>query len=236
VVALEHVEESERRRRPLSAMPASEEGVRNRRRKEARPDEILDAAMAEFAEYGYAAARLDRVAQRAGIAKGTIYLYFPSKEELFKAAALRTIVPQVSAIAAMTQTFAGSTEEFIRGPFKQVQLHILRSEIRYLARIILTEGRSFPDLTEFFYQQVVQRGLDTLRGVVARGVASGEFRHSGLEEYPHSLMSAAILAVLWESLLERHGMQLDVERLIDTHLDSLLEGLKARPSARARRD
>src|SRR6266540_4317510 len=111
--------------------------VRNRRRKEARPDEILDAALAEFAEHGYADARLDRVA-------------------------LRVIAPQMSTIAALTQTFTGSTEEFIRGPFKQALLHLLRSDARHLARIILTEGRNFPDLTEFFAREVVQRGLNML--------------------------------------------------------------------------
>src|SRR6266542_2405608 len=207
--------------------------VRNRRRKEARPDEILDAALAEFAEHGYADARLDRVAQRAGIAKGTIYLYFPGKEDLFRAVALRVIAPQMSTIAALTQTFTGSTEEFIRGPFKQALLHLLRSDARHLARIILTEGRNFPDLTEFFARDVVQRGLNMLRGVVARGVASGEFRHTGLDEHPQPLMAVAVLAMLWETLLRRHGMDLDVERLLDTHLDVVLEGIKARPAATA---
>jgi AcrR family transcriptional regulator len=202
--------------------------VRNRRRKEARPDEILDAAMAEFAEHGYDAARLDRVAQRAGIAKGTIYLYFSSKEALFEAVAMRAIGPQLGAIGAQVQSFSGSTEEFIRGPFKQAQLRLLQSDARHLARIILTEGRNFPDLTEFFYREVVQQGLDTLRGVVARGVASGEFRQTGLDEYPQPLMAVTVLAMLWETLLRRHGMQLDVERLLDTHLDVVLEGLRAR--------
>jgi hypothetical protein len=80
---------------------------------------------------------------------------------------MRAIAPQLAAIAGLTQTFTGTTEEFIRGPFKQAQIQLLRSDARHLARIILTEGRSFPDLTEFFYRGVVQRGLDTLRGVVA---------------------------------------------------------------------
>ena len=212
----------------MTAQERRVERVRNRRRKEARPDEILDAAMAEFTEHGYAAARLDRVAQRAGIAKGTIYLYFASKEELFRAVAMRAIAPQISGIAALTKTFAGSTEDFIRGPFKQALLHLLRSDARHLARIILTEGRNFPDLTEFFYHQVVQRGLNTLHGVVGRGVDSGEFRHSGLDEYPQPLMAVAVIAMLWETLLARHGMALNVERLLDAHLDVLLDGLKVR--------
>ena len=209
------------------AEPPAREGVRNRRRKQARPDEILDAALAEFAEHGYGAARLDRVAQQAGIAKGTIYLYFPSKEELFKAVALRAIMPQMHVITVLTQTFSGSMEEFIRGPFKEAQLQLLRSDMRHLGRILLTEGRSFPDLTAFYLTEIVQRGVAALRGVVSRGVASGEFRHSGLDQMPHPLMAAAVMGLLWHSLLERHA-PLDVEQLLNTHLDVLLEGLKAR--------
>lgn len=203
---------------------------RNRRRKDARPEEILEAALEEFARKGYAAARLDCVAQRAGIAKGTIYLYFSSKEELFKATVRHALFPQVAQLEALIPTFSGTTEAFLRGPFKELQRLVLRSDLRLLARILITEGHAFPDLTEFYYQEVIQRGMNAMRAVVARGVARGEFRESGLTEHPQPLMASAILAVVWQWLLDRHE-PLDVERLLDTHIDLLLEGLKVRPAS-----
>lgn len=203
--------------------------VRNRRRKETRPDEILDAALEEFVQKGFAAARLDDVARRAGVAKGTIYLYFPSKGELFKAVVRRAVLPLLESVRVMTQTFAGSTEEFLRGPFKEMQLRLLQLEERHVARILITEGRAFPDLTDFYVREVIQRGLDTLRMVVARGVARGEFRKTNLEQFPQPLIAATVLALIWETVLSRHA-PLDVEGLLDTHIDLLIEGLRARPA------
>jgi AcrR family transcriptional regulator len=198
-----------------------------RRRKDARPDEILDAAVQEFAEHGYGAARLEAIARRAGIAKGTIYLYFPGKEELFKAAVRRAVFPMVESVRTLVQASTASTEDFLRGPFKELQLRLLTSDARHLARILITEGRASPALTEFYAREVVERGLETLHMMVARGVARGEFRQSKLDRFPQPLFAAAVLALMWDAVLGRHR-PLDVEGLLDTHLDLIIEGLKVR--------
>jgi AcrR family transcriptional regulator len=214
----------------MNTVPPAPAGlVRNRRRKAARPDEILAAALEEFAEKGYAAARLDDVARRAGVAKGTIYLYYSGKEELFKAVVRRAVAPELEQMQALALSFPGTSEAFLRGPFRLLLRHLLRSDLRRLVRVFLVEGPAFPDLTEFYYREVVQRGMDVIRAVLAQGVARGEFRQTGLLEYPQPLIASALVALLWEWLLGRHA-PLDVDRLLDAHLDVLLDGLKAHPA------
>jgi AcrR family transcriptional regulator len=198
-----------------------------RRRKDARPDEILAAALEEFAEKGYAAARLDDVAQRAGVAKGTIYLYYSGKEELFKAVVRRTVMPRLDQIEAVALSYPGTVESFLRGPFLMLQQHLLQSDMRRLLRVFLAEGPLFPDLTAFYYHEVVSRGLRVLRTLIARGVERGELRETGLAELPQPLIAGMLVALLWEALLGRHA-PLDTARLLETHVDVLLDGLKKR--------
>jgi AcrR family transcriptional regulator len=209
--------------------PGLPERRTRQRRKEARPDEILDSALAEFSEFGFGAARLESVARRAGIAKGTIYLYFGSKEELFEAVVRRAVSPIVATMGPLMETFAGSTEEFLRGPFRQALSALLRSDARHLARIMLTEGHAFPGVVAFYYREIVQPGMALLRAIVARGVVSGEFRRTGLEEYPQPLMGAPVLLLLWHSMFGKHAPPLDVDRVLETHIDLILRGLIARP-------
>jgi AcrR family transcriptional regulator len=201
-----------------------------RRRKDERPDEILAAAVEEFAAKGYAAARLDDVARRAGVAKGTIYLYYAGKDELFQAVVRRAIVPHLDHLEALALASSSSVEAFLRGPFLGLQRHLLRSDVRRLVRVMLAEAPLVPGLSEFYYREVVARGLGILRTLIARGVERGEFRPTALAELPQPLIAGAVLALLWEWLFGRHH-PLDTERLLETHISLLLEGLKARPSA-----
>jgi AcrR family transcriptional regulator len=197
-----------------------------RRRKDARPDEILAAAFEEFATRGYAATRLDDVARRAGVAKGTIYLYFAGKEQLFQAVVRRAVVPQLDRLERQALAESGPVEAFLRGPFIRLQLHLLQSDLRRLVRVLLTEGPLFPELTAFYYHEVIARGLAMLRALIARGVERGEFRATALGELPQPLLASTVLALLWESLFG-HLHPLDTERLLETHISLLLDGLKA---------
>jgi AcrR family transcriptional regulator len=209
---------------------ASGETVQRRRRKESRPEEILIAALEEFAENGYAAARLDNVARRAGVAKGTIYLYFASKEKLFQAVVQQAVTPQLDEIEHLAQTHSGSVEDFLRGPFVMLQRQLLRSDLRRLLRVLLTEGLLFPELTEFYYKEVVSRGLAVIRTLIAQGVETGELRETSLVDLPQPLIAGALVALLWESLFGRLH-PLDSDRLLETHLSVILDGLKTRPSS-----
>ena len=197
-----------------------------RRRKEARPQEILGAALAEFAANGYAATRLDDVARRAGISKGTIYLYFESKEELFKEVVRRSVVPQLENLRAAVDGFSGSVEDFIRTRFKEFELRLIESEVRFIFRLLVAEGHKFPDLTWFYFDEVIGRGMAVLRRLVARGVAQGEFRPTALDEVPQLLVAPALLGLLWKALFDRYR-PLDLERMLETYVDLILNGLKA---------
>lgn len=197
-----------------------------RRRKEARPQEILGAALAEFAANGYAATRLDDVARRAGISKGTIYLYFDSKEELFKEVVRRSVVPQLENLRAAVDGFSGSVEDFIRTRFKEFEIRLIESEVRFIFRLLVAEGHKFPDLTRFYFDEVIGRGMAVLRRLVARGVAQGEFRPTALDEVPQLLVAPALLGLLWKALFDRYR-PLDLERMLETYVDLILNGLKA---------
>lgn len=197
------------------------------RRKEARPDEILAAALEEFAEKGYAASRLDDVARRAGVAKGTIYLYYAGKEDLFEAVVRRAVSPEFDRVEQLALTFPGSVEAFLRGPFLMLQHYLLRSDARRLVRVFMVEGPLFPELTAFYYREVASRGIAMMRAMISRGVERGEFRETALTELPQPLIAGAVMALMWESLFG-HLAPLDTDRFLETHIDLLLDGLKRR--------
>ena len=215
-------------RRPRASQVSPQPKPR-RRRKDERPEEILAAALDEFADKGYAATRLDDVARRAGVAKGTIYLYYAGKTELFQAVVRRALSPQLDQIEAMALAYPGPAEAFLRGPFLALQRHLLQSDLRRLARVLLAEGPLFPDLTEFYYREVVSRGLGMMRVLIVRGVERGEFRETALAQLPQPLIAGALVALVWESLFGRFH-PLDTERMLETYITLLLEGLKVRPT------
>src|SRR5262245_37923422 len=145
-----------------------------KRRKDARPAEILDAALDLFAERGFAATRMDDVAARAGVTKGTVYLYFKTKEELFKALVRAELLPNLAAVeqAAGTEPAADLLERLVHMWTERV----LPSRVGVLPKLIIAEAGNFPELAKFYLHEVIHRGLALVRGVIARGVAAGEFR------------------------------------------------------------
>jgi AcrR family transcriptional regulator len=203
--------------------------VRNRRRKHERPEEILAAALTEFVTRGYGATRIEQVARRAGVAKGTVYLYFPSKEELFKAVVRQAVAARFRDLGEAASAFSGSTEAFLRGPLRQLLGGFLESEARGLVRTLVAEAYLFPDLAAFYYREVVVPALDAIRLVIARGEAAGELRPSALSCPPQLLLAPASLVIIWEALFSRHEA-LDREALLDAYLDLLWDGLRAAPS------
>jgi AcrR family transcriptional regulator len=207
--------------------------VRRRRRKDERPNEILAAALDEFAEKGFTAARLADVARRAGIAKGTIYLYYSSKHELFRAV-IRGLLPRYGEIERMVLDYPGSTEALLRGPFVEVQRQLLQTDLPSLLSVLLTEGQRVPDLVEFYYREALSPALGVARAIIQRG----EFRETALVELPQPLIAGVLVAIVWNSLLGKvHPV--DTGQLLETHIDLLLDGLtlrttpgRSRPRAR----
>ena len=217
------------------AATETELSIRWRRRKTARPTEILDAALAAFAERGFAATRLDDVAERAGITKGTLYLYFPSKEELFKAVVRQQLVPNLERAEAMAATAALPSlvllEELVTF-FSQ----IIRSPLSAISKLVLTEAGNFPDLARFYLEEVVDRGKALLRRVLERGIRTGEFRPVDTESVETCIIAPLLVGALWRHSFERHaGRPLDIDALCRAHLDLLRHALAASSSEKADR-
>ncbi|MDX1517873.1 MAG: TetR/AcrR family transcriptional regulator [Woeseiaceae bacterium] len=194
---------------------------RYRRRKEDRPAEIAEAAFEVFAEKGYARARVQEVAKRAGVSKGLMYLYFKTKEELFKAVIKSVVVRRVDALLANLETTTSSSAEFIRGPFADFMKRIPGSPVAVVIRLLLSEGPRHPDLVDYYWQNVVSKGLDAIRRFVARGVERGEFRHTAVDDLPQLFLAPTIVATIWNMLFTKRP--LDADRLIDTQIELLLE-------------
>lgn len=202
--------------------------LRNVRRKDERPGEILQAALEEFSINGYAATRLDDVAERAGICKGTIYLYFNSKEELFHEMVRHWILPQLEKIEQIGMKPEGTAENILREQLKVIYEDMVSTRASCIPKLIIGEGTRFPELAEFYYQEIITRCHQTMHGIVKRGVATGEFRKSALNWQLQAILSPALTAAIWKTVFDQFA-PLDLKAYFQTHVDLLLHGLKGEP-------
>ncbi len=190
------------------------------RPREARQSErraaILAAALEEFSARGFAATRLDDVARRAGVAKGTIYLYFRDKESLFQELVRTMLGPLVETIggAAMADLPARAVAEAIADLFAHEIFGTRRKDV---IRLIITEGARFPKLAEFYYHEVIERVLTVMRSVLSRAVARGELSSDALARFPQLLVAPALVAIVWNGLFGRFA-PLDVRELMRAHI------------------
>lgn len=197
---------------------------RYQRRKQDRPDEIAAAAFEAFAEKGFTATRVEDVAKRAGVSKGLMYLYFKTKEELFKAVVKNVVVRRVDALRDTVETTELSSEAFIRGPLFQFMKRIPGSPIAVVIRLLIAEGHRHPDLVSYYYENVVSKGLAAVSHFVERGIERGEFRRNAISELPHLFLAPVMLGVIWRIIFTEQ--ELDTDKLIETHLDVLLAQLR----------
>jgi len=196
------------------------------RRKEARPGEILKAALECFAESGFAATRLDDIAHRAGVTKGTLYLYFENKEDIFKSVVREEVVKNIARVEEIAADESQTSAEILRRMFSFWGQLFLKTRVGALPKLILSEGRNFPEISRFYPEEVIQRGFRLLGGVLQRGIDRGEFRAVNVENAVKCVIAPAIFTMLWKYSLEPHTDQkLDVESLFHTHFDLILHGL-----------
>jgi len=197
-----------------------------RRRKDARPAEILAAALSVFAEKGFAAAKLDDVAAKAGVSKGTLYLYFDSKEALFKAVVRATLLPNLTAAETMAKTGAGPIAGILAAMLRNLARAIVETGIGAIPKLIISEAGRFPELARFYHDEVIARAVSLISGMVARGVVRGEFRPVDPRHVVYLTIAPVLVAALWRETFERHGApRLDPLALIEQHIDILLHGL-----------
>ena len=184
-----------------------------------RRDAILAAALDEFAANGFAATRLDDVAWRAGVAKGTIYLHFRDKEALFQELIRSVFTPLIGRLEEMAghemplRDFAGRLIELFVD-------QILATRRKDVIRLIITEGPRFPKLAEFYYREVIARVLEAVRALLRRAVERGELKDDTLVRYPQLLAAPGIVAIVWGGLFDRFE-PLDLRAMMRAHFDTL---------------
>ncbi|MGC2410037.1 MAG: TetR/AcrR family transcriptional regulator [Methyloceanibacter sp.] len=204
--------------------PAAE--GRRRQRKDNRPQEIVAAAFEEFAAKGFAATRLEDVAARARVSKGLPYLYFKTKVELFKAVVRSVITSHFDVIRERMETTELSVEDFLKGPFLAFIQDLAGSRRAFIARLLIAEGHKHPELTAFYYENVVSRGIETVTRLIDRGVERGEFRKTRLRDFPQLLIAPVLTAIIWRGLFERHR-HLDTDAMLATHIELLVDAIRA---------
>jgi AcrR family transcriptional regulator len=195
------------------------------RRKEDRPQEIADAAFKMFAEKGYAATRIDDVAKRAGVSKGLTYLYYKTKEDLFKAVVRNVVIRRVDSLIGNVESTTLSSEAFLRGPLLDFMKKVPGSPIAIVIRLLISEGPRHPDLVNYYYENVVARGLEAIRQFVARGVERGEFRREALDHQPHLFLAPMMLSMIWRLVFT--DKPLDTDQLMESQVELLLAEMKA---------
>jgi AcrR family transcriptional regulator len=193
-------------------------------RSAARREAILSAALDEFSARGFEAARLDDVAKRAGVAKGTIYLYFRDKESLFQELIRAMLTPLVGTIEALgaADLPLSALADHIADLFVREVYETRRKDV---IRLMISEGRRFPKLAEFYYREVLSRIIAAVRSLLRRAAARGEVPEA-LAEFPQIIAAPGLIAIIWSGLFERFE-PLDVRKMMKTHFDLLFAPRRA---------
>jgi TetR/AcrR family transcriptional regulator len=206
--------------------------AKRERRKEARPGELLDAALDLFVEKGFAATRSEEVALRAGVSKGTLFLYFPTKEELFKAVVRENMSGRFAEWQEEFDAFEGSTADLVRYCMRVWWQRIGATRASGITKLMISEARNFPELAAFYQQEVIRPGMQLIRRILQRGVDRGEFRPLDIEHAVFGIVAPMIFLIMMKHSLGACAPQdypLDPHRYVETQIDLLLSGLCVRP-------
>ena len=200
---------------------------RRERRKEDRPAEILQAAVDEFAEKGFANAKIQAIATRAGVAKGTVYLYYTTKEELFEAIVRDRIQPVYATAAAMSKQWQGSQAELLQRIIHHFYEQMIENEERrMILKTLISESDRFDELAGFYHREILAGARMMLRDLIRKGIESGEFRDGPYSKEPMILVGPAIFAAVWKMTFEATE-KLKTRRWLEAHVDLMLRGVLA---------
>jgi AcrR family transcriptional regulator len=198
---------------PAPPKPASSRAERAAERRQA----IIDAALDQFVARGFAATRLDDVAKRAGVAKGTIYLHFKDKESMFEELIRTALVPLIGRLNA-PPPIGGTVRDAVEGFARTFVQDVATTRRGDIVRLIVAEGPRFPAIADFYYCEVVSRGLAGMRALIELAVARGEIQQKNLARFPQIVVAPAIIAVIWQSLFSKYA-PLDATEMLRVHLD-----------------
>lgn len=196
------------------------------RRKEARPQELLAAALDLFVERGYSATRLDDVAARAGVSKGTLYLYFANKEELFKAVVRENMVPVLGEAEDIVENFEGSTADLFREIILGWWERIGSTKLSGIAKLMMAESSNFPEVAQFYFEEVISRGNAMIMSMLERGIKRGEFRHIDVNQAMNVVCAPMLMLMMWKHSFNTCRVDpLQPEAYLNSFIDLLLNGL-----------
>ena len=197
-----------------------------RRRKDDRPGEIIAAALAVFAEKGFASARLDDIARRAGLSKGALYLYFETKEDLFTAVVTEAVAPLIEGVTAMIEAYRGPFADLARLALPRMAALTADHQIGPVIRMVVGESRNFPDIARIWHERLVGPALGLMSGAIARAQAAGEIRSGDPRYFAMSLIAPMLLGLIWQEVFEPIGaVPVDLQALATQHVEAILGGL-----------
>jgi TetR/AcrR family transcriptional regulator len=213
---------------PIGAVRA-----KHARRKEARPGELLDAALDLFVAKGFAATRAEEVAAKAGVSKGTLFLYFKSKEELFEAVVRENIADRITQGMAELEAFEGTTAELLRFAMFEWWNRVGNTKASGITKLVMSEASNFPTIAAFYQDNVVKPGHKLIRGILQRGIDRGEFRTLDMDYAVYSVIAPLIFLTMWKHSIGTCclDMPLDPESFINSQADIVVKGILATPAA-----
>ena len=203
----------------------SEESCRWRRRKQDRPAEILAAALKIFSKKGFAAAKLDEVAIEAGVSKGTLYLYFESKEALLKAVVMEFVVPHIAKAEEHADHYEGSIKELMLNLLEQWRVNILETELSGLPKIMIAEASNFPEIAKFYLENVIQRMRDFVTKLIDVGVERGEFRQCNSEYTARAFLTIMVFTAVWKYSFAPLDKNYDINEYLNSSMEIFLRGI-----------
>lgn len=201
--------------------------ARKRKDKETREAEIVEAAFQVFAEHGFAAAKIDDVAARAQVSKGTVYVYFDTKEALFEAVIRTYILASLEKTIASLSVMDMSHEDRLRYVLKRAYTMLAGSDIRKIIAMLVGEGSRFPQLIKFYHDNVMVRARAMTAGIIRAGIEDGAFRDIPVEKFPQVIVGPGMMGAIWAHHFN-HLSPINLDELYDAHIDLLLNGLRPR--------
>jgi len=196
------------------------------RRKEARPQELLSAALDLFVEHGYAACRLEDVASRAGVSKGTLYLYFANKEELFKAVVRENVVPLLGEAESMVDNHDGRCADLFREIIHKWWERIGNTKLSGITKLMMAESHNFPEVTQFYHDEVISRGNAMIGRLLERGIERGEFRKIDVAQAMNVVCAPMLMLMMWKHSFSSCRIEpMAADDYLNTFIDLFLHGL-----------
>lgn len=200
-----------------------------RRRKEDRPSEILAAALKIFVVKGYALTRLDDVAKDAGVSKGTLYLYFESKEYLFKAVVSEFVLPQIEKAEEQAENYTGSIKDLMFQLLEQWRINVLETDLSGISKVMMAEASNFPELATFYLENVIHRTRNFVVNLINIGIERGEFRECNSEYTARTFLTPLVFSAIWQHSLAPFDTDFDTQEYLESNLDIFLRGILKEP-------